>query len=74
MEAARIIYIAHEDSKDKDFELEMTRISSLDGPTKGRHEEVPEELLEEAETAAKKELEGEDEASEAAGEDENMEE
>ena len=68
------MYIAHEDSKDKDFELEMTWISSLDGPTKGRHEEVPKELLEEAETAAKKELEGEDEASEAGGEDEKMEE
>ncbi|KKA21685.1 Proteasome endopeptidase complex [Rasamsonia emersonii CBS 393.64] len=63
-EAARIIYVAHEDSKDKDFELEMTWISSLDGPTKGRHEEVPKDLLEEAERAAKKALEGEDEEEE----------
>lgn len=63
-EAARIIYIAHEDSKDKEFELEMTWISSLDGPTKGRHEEVPKELLEEAEKAAKRALEGEDEEEE----------
>lgn len=60
-EAARIIYVAHEDSKDKEFELEMSWISSLDGPTKGRHEEVPKELLEEAEKAAKRALEGEDE-------------
>ncbi|EAU31667.1 proteasome component C1 [Aspergillus terreus NIH2624] len=60
-EAARIIYVAHEDSKDKEFELEMSWISSLDGPTKGRHEEVPKELLEEAEKAAKKSLEGDDE-------------
>lgn len=53
--AARIIYTAHEDSKDKDFELEMTWISSLSGPTKGRHEEVPKALREEAERLAKAE-------------------
>ena len=47
-EAARIIYVAHEDSKDKEFELEMTWISNVGGPTKGRHEEVPKELMEEA--------------------------
>jgi 20S proteasome subunit alpha 7 len=63
-EAARIIYVAHEDSKDKEFELEMSWISSLDGPTKGKHEEVPSELLEEAEKAAKRALEGEDEDEE----------
>ncbi|EEP82959.1 proteasome component C1 [Uncinocarpus reesii 1704] len=65
-EAARIIYIAHEDSKDKDFELEMTWISSLDGPTKGRHMEVPKELVEEAEKAARKAIsEEEDEEDES---------
>ncbi|KAJ5974014.1 Proteasome A-type subunit [Penicillium waksmanii] len=63
-EAARIIYVAHEDSKDKEFELEMSWISSVDGPTKGRHEEVPKELHEEAEKAAKRALEGEDEEEE----------
>lgn len=63
-EAARIIYVAHEDSKDKDFELEMTWISSASGPTKGKHQEVPKELLEEAERLAKKALEGEDEEEE----------
>lgn len=63
-EAARIIYVAHEDSKDKDFELEMTWISAVKGPTKGRHEEVPKELREEAERLAKKALEGEDEEEE----------
>ena len=31
MEAARIIYVAHEDSKDKDFELEMTWIPTRSG-------------------------------------------
>jgi 20S proteasome subunit alpha 7 len=56
-EAARIIYVAHDDNKDKEFELE---ISSLDGPTKGRHEEVPKEIMEEAEKLAKKSLEGDD--------------
>ena len=69
MEAARIIYVAHEDSKDKEFELEMTWISTLDGPTKGRHEEVPKELMEEAEKAAKKSIEGDDDDEEEAGED-----
>jgi 20S proteasome subunit alpha 7 len=39
----------------------MTWISSLDGPTKGRHEEVPKELREEAERYAKKALDGDDE-------------
>lgn len=64
MEAARIIYVAHDENKDKDFELEMTWISDLAGPTKGRHQEVPKELLEEAEKAAKKALEGDDEEDE----------
>lgn len=59
-EAARIIYVAHDDNKDKEFELEMTWISSVDGPTKGRHVEVPKELREEAEKLAKKALEGDD--------------
>jgi 20S proteasome subunit alpha 7 len=68
-EAARIIYVAHEDSKNKEFELEMTWISSLDGPTKGHHQEVPKELLEEAEKAAKKSLETEVEDEEPKGDD-----
>ena len=61
MEAARIIHVAHEDSKDKEFELEMTWISDLKGPTKGRHEPVPKELIEEAEREAKRVIEGDDE-------------
>ena len=74
-EAARIIYVAHEDSKDKEFELEMTWISSLDGPTKGRHEEVPKHILEEAERVAKKALEGDDDEDEKPAEEaEKMEE
>lgn len=32
----------------------------MDGPTHGRHEEVPQQMLEEAEKAAKKAMEGDD--------------
>ncbi|KAF7194999.1 putative proteasome subunit alpha type-7 [Pseudocercospora fuligena] len=63
-EAARIIYVAHDDNKDKEFELEMTWISAVSGPTKGRHEEVPKHLREEAERLAKIAIEGEDEEEE----------
>jgi 20S proteasome subunit alpha 7 len=59
-EAARIIYVAHDDNKDKEFELEMTWVSDSEGPTKGRHEEVPKKLLDEAEALAKKALDGDD--------------
>ena len=68
-EAAKIIYIAHADNKDKEFELEMTWISNLDGPTKGRHQEVPKELLEEAENLAKKNLESDDDDEETKEDD-----
>ena len=73
-EAARIIYVAHEDSKDKEFELEMSWISSADGPTKGKHQEVPKHILAEAEKIAKKAIEGEDEEETTAAEGETMEE
>jgi len=63
-EAARIIHLVNDDNKDKDFELEMTWVSSLDGPTKGRHEPVPRALREEAERLAKRALQG-DEAEES---------
>ncbi|KAL2137013.1 hypothetical protein VTI74DRAFT_10489 [Chaetomium olivicolor] len=67
-EAARIIYVAHDDSKDKEFELEMTWISGVDGPTKGLHQEVPKALREEAERLAKKSLEEEDDEEEGKDE------
>ena len=73
-EAARIIYVAHEDSKDKDFELEMSWISSTSGPTKGRHQVVPQDIFEEAEKAAKKAMEGEDDEETTTAEGETMEE
>ncbi|KAF2863492.1 proteasome core particle subunit alpha 7 [Piedraia hortae CBS 480.64] len=59
-EAARIIHVAHEDNKDKEFELEMTWVSAVSGPTKGRHEPVPKTILDEAERLAKKALDGDD--------------
>lgn len=68
-EAARIIYVAHADNKDKEFELEMTWISNLDGPTKGRHQEVPKDILEEAERLAKKALDPEDDDEETKDDD-----
>ncbi|KAL8874499.1 MAG: hypothetical protein Q9174_000192 [Haloplaca sp. 1 TL-2023] len=73
-EAARIIYVAHEDSKDKEFELEMSWISSLDGLTKGRHQEVPKNILEDAERFAKRAMEGDDDEDTATGVGESMEE
>ncbi|KAL9099940.1 MAG: hypothetical protein Q9163_004622 [Psora crenata] len=73
-EAARIIYAAHEDSKDKEFELEMSWASSTSGPTRGRHVQVPTELLVEAERLAKKAMEGDDDEEVAGPEEEKMEE
>ena len=54
-EAVRIIYLAHEDSKDKDFELEIGWVKD------GQWSLIPEELKKEAEAFAKKSVEGEDE-------------
>lgn len=73
-EAARIIHIAHEDSKDKEFELEMSWVSSIDGPTKGRHQGVPKDILEEADKFAKRAMEGDDDEDTATGGGETMEE
>ncbi|KAK1769847.1 N-terminal nucleophile aminohydrolase [Phialemonium atrogriseum] len=72
-EAARIIYVAHDDNKDKEFELEMSWVSDAAGPTKGRHEEVPRALREEAERLAKKALEGDDDDDEGKKDDDKME-
>lgn len=44
-EAARILYMAHEDNKDKDFEVEISWVTKENG---GVHEEVPADLLKEA--------------------------
>ncbi|ESK97560.1 proteasome subunit alpha type-3 [Moniliophthora roreri MCA 2997] len=54
MEAARIIHLVHEDSKEKEFELEMSWIGD---ETDGLHLPVPKDLLAEAEAKAKAALE-----------------
>ncbi|CAH02741.2 proteasome core particle subunit alpha 7 [Kluyveromyces lactis] len=53
-EAARIIYAAHEDNKEKEFELELSWCSLSE--TNGLHKEVPKDLFDEAVDYAKKEL------------------
>lgn len=55
-EAARIIYLAHEDNKDKPFELELTWASAE--KTGGLHKPVPQELFDVAVKYAIDELEG----------------
>lgn len=49
-EAARIIHTAHDDVKDKDFELEVSWVCE---ESKGLHQFVPKDILEEAERLAK---------------------
>ncbi|KAG1684014.1 Proteasome subunit alpha type-3 [Nymphon striatum] len=53
-EAAKIIYIVHDEVKDKNFELELSYISH---DTKSLHVAVPKDLCEEAEKYAKESLE-----------------
>ncbi|KAF9076009.1 proteasome subunit alpha type-3 [Rhodocollybia butyracea] len=53
-EAARIIYLVHDDSKEKDFELEMSWIGD---ETNGLHVPVPKDLFTEAQQKAKAALE-----------------
>ena len=48
------IYLVHDDTKEKDFELEMSWIGD---ETKGLHQPVPRDLHEEAEQKAKAALE-----------------
>ncbi|OJT12547.1 Proteasome subunit alpha type-3 [Trametes pubescens] len=54
MEAARIIYLVHDDAKEKDFELEMSWVGD---ETLGIHQAVPKDLYEEAARKAKEALE-----------------
>ncbi|XP_057328400.1 proteasome subunit alpha type-3 [Microplitis mediator] len=49
-EAARIIYLVHDELKDKQFELEMSWVGAH---TKGRHERIPHEIKSEAEAKAR---------------------
>ncbi|KAL6938215.1 putative proteasome subunit alpha type-7 [Hanseniaspora osmophila] len=61
-QVAKIVYMAHEDNKDKDFELELSWCSLSE--TDGVHKFVPKELFDEAVEFAKKEMEGEDDSDE----------
>ncbi|PPQ66754.1 hypothetical protein CVT24_008711 [Panaeolus cyanescens] len=54
MEAARIIYLVHDDAKEKDFELEISWIGPESNYT---HVHVPKDLFNEAEAQAKAALE-----------------
>ncbi|TFK94667.1 20S proteasome subunit [Polyporus arcularius HHB13444] len=54
MEAARIIYLVHDDAKEKDFELEMSWVGT---ETNGVHLPVPKDLFDEASRKAKAALE-----------------
>lgn len=57
--AAKIIHLAHEDNKDKDYELEISWVSKEE--TNGLHEFVPEDLLKEAIRLAEEEDDEEEE-------------
>lgn len=61
--AAKIINQAHEDNKDKDYELEITWCSLTE--TQGRHEFVPEDLLEEATRLAQHDEDDDDDNEDA---------
>ncbi|EWC43933.1 proteasome component C1 [Drechslerella stenobrocha 248] len=76
-EAARIIYVAHDDNKDKEFEIEMTWVTRDSGKATAAvtgsrgmiwngwvHEDVPRELVEEAAREAKKAIEEDDDEEE----------
>ncbi|KAJ2924973.1 hypothetical protein H1R20_g12146, partial [Candolleomyces eurysporus] len=53
-EAARIIYLVHDDAKEKDFELEISWIGT---ESNNLHTHVPDDLLKDAEAKAKAALE-----------------
>ncbi|KAH3688885.1 hypothetical protein WICPIJ_000130 [Wickerhamomyces pijperi] len=69
-EAARIIYLAHEDNKDKDFEIEISWVDTVE--TKGLHQFVPEDLLAEAKAYAQDKLNEDEDEDEEDDEDEDM--
>ena len=63
-EAAKIVYMVHDEIKDKQFELELSWVGEF---TKGKHEIVPKEVHESAEKFAKEAL-----RPESDSEDENI--
>lgn len=70
-EAARIILLVHEDNKDKDYELEISWVSTEE--TGGVHKFVPQELLEEAKKYAEEEAEGGSESDSGSDSDSDEE-
>lgn len=60
-EAAKIIYIVHDEVKDKNFELELSWVGEV---TKGKHEFVPQNVFQEAEKYAKAAVEDESDSDE----------
>lgn len=60
-EVAKIIYIVHDEVKDKNFELELSWVGEITG---GRHELVPNNVFTEAEKFAKEALEESDDSDE----------
>jgi len=60
-EVAKIIYIVHDEVKDKNFELELSWVGDVTG---GRHELVPQNVFTEAEKYAKEALEESDDSDE----------
>ncbi|KAJ2020947.1 putative proteasome subunit alpha type-7 [Coemansia sp. RSA 455] len=66
-EAARIIYAAHDDSKDKLFELELSWICA---ESNGLHAHVPQNLFDEAVQHAERALNDDEDDDEMEGDDE----
>lgn len=58
-EVAKIIYIVHDEVKDKNFELELSWVGEVTG---GKHELVPKNVFTEAEKYAKESLEESDDS------------
>lgn len=56
-EAARIVYVVHDELKDKHFELELAWVGEK---TNGKFEMVPQSFLEECENYAKASLQDSD--------------
>lgn len=60
-EVAKIIYVVHDEVKDKNFELELSWVGDCTG---GRHQWVPEDVRAEAEKYAKDSMEESDDSDE----------
>lgn len=59
--AAKIVYIVHDEVKDKSFELEMSWVGDA---SDGKHQSVPKNIIKEAEDVAKKSMEEDSDSDE----------